>query len=260
MSVGKKLFILPDAQVRLGVCTKHLLAAGKYIVDKRPDIIICLGDFFDLPSLSVYDKKGSKSFEGKRYKDDIEAGNAAMRLFLSPIKEYNKKLKKKKSKHYQPRLIFLAGNHENRVLRAIEDNPNQLEGVIGYDDFELEDWEFFGHQEIVDIEGILFSHNFINSDSLKKNIIGGNIDNKMQKIGSSFVMGHQQCLQFGTRSLSSGKQIIGIVAGSYYQHDEDYLGPQGNTHWRGCVMLHDVKDGYGDPMFLSLDYMLRRYG
>ena len=250
-TTGKKIFILPDAQVRPGVPTDHLLAAGKFIVDKKPDIVVVLGDWWDMPSLSSYEKAGTKSFEGRRYKDDCVVGNEAMKLLLSPLK------RRKKGK---PRMVFVLGNHEHRIERAIEADPAHLDGIIGYHDLDLSGWEVHGYQEIVDIEGVLFSHSFVNPDSLLKNVLGGNIDNKMQKIGSSFVMGHQQHLQFGTRSLSSGKQLIGIVAGSYYQHDEDYLGPQGNNHWRGCVMLNEVRDGYGDPMFLSLDYMLRRYG
>ncbi len=256
---GKKIFIIPDAQVKKGVPTDHLLAAGKFIVDKKPNVVVCLGDWWDMPSLSSYDKPGSKSYEGKRYVEDIEAGNKAMKLLLSSLEAYNKGRRSKKKGRYKPRLVFLVGNHENRIERAINDNPAYLEGTIGYKHLNLSGWKVHNHQEIVDIEGVLFSHSFVNPDSLLKNVLGGTIDNKMQKIGSSFVMGHQQHLQFGTRSLSSGKQLIGIVAGSYYQHDEDYLGPQGNNHWRGCVMLHEVRDGYGDPMFLSLDYMRRRY-
>jgi hypothetical protein len=45
-----------------------------------------------------------------------------------------------------------------------------------------------------------------------------------------------------------------------YTHTEDYKGYQGNEHWRGCIMLNDVVDGSFDPMFISLDYLERRYG
>lgn len=242
-----------------GVDTSHLLAAGRYIVDKKPDIVVCLGDFWDMPSLSSYEKPGSKSFEGRRYKDDVDIGNTAMRLLLSPLNEYNATRAKYKEKKFTPRMVFLMGNHEERIGRAIDANPAHLDGIIGYGDLFLDDWETHGYQEIVEIEGILFSHNFVNPYSLTKNILSGTVDNKLQKIGSSFVCGHQQILQFGTRHLSSGKQLIGIVAGAYYSHDEVYMGAQGNFHWRGCAVLNDTKDGFGEPMFLSIDYMKRKY-
>lgn len=260
MSKGKKIYIIPDTQVKADVPTDHILAAGRYIVDKKPDIVVMLGDWWDMPSLSMYEKAGSKYFEGKRYKEDVETGNAAMRLLLEPLDEYNMERRRQKKRQYNPRLVFLMGNHEQRIQRAIGYDPVKLEGIIGYDDLYLDEWEVHDYQEIVDIEGILFSHNFVNPFSLTKGMLSGTIDNKLQKIGASFVMGHQQVLQFGTRHLSSGQQYIGIVAGAYYQHEEAYMGPQGNHHWRGCAVLNDVHDGYGDPMFLSLDYMLRRYG
>ena len=158
-----------------------------------------------------------------------------------------------------PRLVFLMGNHEFRVERAVNEDP-KLEGIIGDHHFELDDWEVHPYQEIVNLNGILFSHNFVNPLSLTKSLLGGTIENKLQKIGSSFVMGHQQILQFGTHCLANGKQMLGIVAGAYYQHDEEYMGLQGNNHWRGCVVLHSVKDGYGDPCFLSLDYLMDKWG
>jgi len=62
--------VLPDMQVKEGVDLSYLDWVGKYIVDKKPDVIINIGDFADMPSLSMYDV-GKKSFEGRRYKKDI---------------------------------------------------------------------------------------------------------------------------------------------------------------------------------------------
>jgi hypothetical protein len=33
-----------------------------------------------------------------------------------------------------------------------------------------------------------------------------------------------------------------------------------NKHWRGLVMLNEVNDGHFDEMFLSIEYLGRRYG
>jgi hypothetical protein len=37
------------------------------------------------------------------------------------------------------------------------------------------------------------------------------------------------------------------------------MGVQGNTHWRGIVVLHDVQDGQFDEMFVSLKYLRKKY-
>jgi hypothetical protein len=49
------------------------------------------------------------------------------------------------------------------------------------------------------------------------------------------------------------------VAGAFYQHDEEYAGPQGNHYWRGIVYKHEVRDGDYDLMELSLPYLLRAW-
>ncbi len=48
-------------------------------------MVINGGDFADMPSLSSYDI-GKKTFEGRRYKADIEAAHSAMEALLAPIK------------------------------------------------------------------------------------------------------------------------------------------------------------------------------
>ena len=50
-----KHLIIPDCQIRAGDNFDFLRAIGNYIVRKQPDVIVNLGDFADLPSLSSYD-------------------------------------------------------------------------------------------------------------------------------------------------------------------------------------------------------------
>ena len=106
-----KHFILPDVQAKPGVDLSHLAHIGQYIVDKKPDVIVCIGDFCDMPSLSSYDK-GKQCFEGRRYKADIAAGREAMDLLLGPMKEYNKKAAMNHKERYKPRMVMTLGNHE----------------------------------------------------------------------------------------------------------------------------------------------------
>ena len=106
-----KHFVLPDCQVKPGVPLDHLTWAGRYVSEKRPDVIVCIGDFADMSSLSSYDV-GKKSFEGRSYKADIEAAAEGMRMFLDPIRELQAQQRRNKEKIYRPRLILTLGNHE----------------------------------------------------------------------------------------------------------------------------------------------------
>ena len=84
---GSRILVIPDTQVKPGVNTDHLEWAGRYAVKMKPDVIVHIGDHWDMPSLSSYDKKGSRQMEGKRYVQDIAAGNEAMDRFMAPITE-----------------------------------------------------------------------------------------------------------------------------------------------------------------------------
>ena len=72
-------------------------------------------------------------------------------------------------------------------------------------------------------------------------------------------MGHQQGLDWAQRYVG-GQQQFGLVAGSFYLHEENYKGPQGNDHWQGIVVLHDVQDGQCEsPQFISMDTLCKTY-
>ena len=133
--------VIPDCQIRHGDDFGFLRALGNYIVAKRPDTIICLGDFADMPSLSSYDI-GKKSFEGRRYSLDIAAAREAMQVLLQPLKDFNTKAKKNKEKLYHPRMVLTMGNHEHRINRAVE-NDSKLEGVLSTDNLQYKEfgWE-----------------------------------------------------------------------------------------------------------------------
>ena len=89
----KRILVIPDSQIRPGDSYEFLSWIGQYAVDMQPDIIVHLGDFADMPSLSSHDKAGSKSMEGMRYKEDVNAAIFAMKVLLEPIKQQQEFLK-----------------------------------------------------------------------------------------------------------------------------------------------------------------------
>lgn len=249
---GKRILVLPDVQAKPGVDFSYLSRIGQYAVDKRPDIIVCIGDFADMPSLSSYDK-GKKSFEGRRYKRDIEAAQFAMQAFLKPINDHNEK----HSRPYKPRMVLTLGNHEERIIRACNEDP-KLDGVLSLKDLAYEEygWEVFDFLQVVIIEGVAFSHYFT-TGTMGRPVTTAQA--ALTKKHMSVVQGHQQGLQIATGYRGDGQLLTSVIAGSCYEHDESYLGPQGNKHWRGFVMLHAVQDGSFDLMPVSLAFINQRY-
>ena len=226
----------------------HLEAAGNYIADHRPDVIIHLGDHWDMHSLSEYDR-GKLAAEGADYQADIDAGNEAIERLMKQIR---------KKRGYKPRKIFLIGNHEERILRHINANPI-LRNKLGYKDFNLKEhgWAVRQFRTPVLIDGVAYAHYFYNPNTGKA--YGGSAENMLAKIGFSFTQGHQQGKKIADRPLNNGKTLRGLVVGSFYQHDEEYKGPQANEHWRGCVFKHEVRAGTYCLMELSLDYLLKEW-
>lgn len=252
-----KHLVIPDTQVKEGVSLNHLSWAGEYIVDKKPDVVIMIGDFADMESLSSYDV-GKKTFEGRRYKKDIQVAHEGMKLLLGPLNSFNENAKKNKEKQYHPRLVLTLGNHEDRINRAVQADP-KLEGVLSLSDLQYEKfgWEVYPYLEPVVIDGVAYCH-FFTSGILGKPVTSASA--LVAKKHMSCIMGHVQGRQIAYGTKADGTQITGIFVGGYYQHDEEYLNWQGNKHWRGLWILHEVNNGSFDEMPVSLAYLKRKYG
>ena len=253
----KKIMVIPDTQVKPGVPTNHLACAGRYAAAKKPDVVVVLADWWDMPSLSSYDR-WKKSFEGRRVVADIKAGKAAMEEFLAPIRAEQAKLVANHKERWNPRLVFTLGNHENRINRAVEMTA-EYEGLLGIEMLGLEEFGFevYDFLEVVVIEGVAFSHYFTSG------VMGRPVSNAKQLLDKkhmSCVMGHVQDRNIAYAQRADGKQMTGLFAGIFYQHDENYLTPQTNGSWRGIWMLHGVSDGSFDEMPVSLEYLLSKYG
>lgn len=252
-----KIFVIPDAQVHPGSDITHLIAAGKYAVQKKPDTIVCLGDWADMSSLSSYDV-GKKSFEGRRYMDDIQAAKDAMVAFLAPIRAEQQRLIRNKEKQWNPRLVMTLGNHEARIDRAVNED-RKLEGLIKIDDLKYVEsgWEVYPFLQPVCIDGVVFCHYFT-SGVMGRPVCSASA--LVSKKHQSCIAGHQQGRQVAYGSKADGSTITSMILGSFYSHDEDYLGHQGNKHWRGMCVLHEVANGSFDEMFISIDYLKKKYG
>lgn len=259
---------IPDTQAKYGVPTAHLEWVGQYIADKfsgMPNVkIVHAGDHWDMPSLSSYDKKGGRLMEGRRYETDVKYGNEAWDILNAPIRKAVDKsarelLSNPDKKLWTPERHFLRGNHEFRIERASLEDA-QLEGLISYDDLAVDhdaDWKVHPFLAPLKLDGVTYAHYFANRMTGRA-LAGQSMDARIKTIGHSFTMGHQQGLWFGRRETLAGAQL-GLVAGSCYIHDEEYLGPQGNDHWRGIVVCYNVRRGDYDPKFVSLDSLCKRY-
>jgi hypothetical protein len=181
-----------------------------------------------------------------------------METLMKPIRDEQLRLIKNKDRRWKPRMVLTLGNHEHRIDRAVE-YDRKLEGLISTDDLKYKEfgWEVHPFLEVVTIDGIAYSHYFT-SGVLGRPVTSAQM--LLTKKHMSCFAGHQQGRMIAYGRRADGKEMTAIIAGSCYEHSEDYLGPQGNEHWRGFYMLHEVKDGAFDEMAVSLNYLRERYG
>ena len=251
-------FVIPDTQIKPGDSIEHIKWAGQYAVDMQPDVIVMIGDWWDMPSLSSYDK-GKKSFEGRRYVKDIEAGNLAMDAFMGPLITFRDTQKRSKKRRWNPRLVFCRGHHEQRIERAINEDA-MLESLMSFEaDTNLESygWEIHPYLDVVVIDGIAYSHYFTSG------VMGRPVSSArlmLTKKHMSCVMGHVQDRDIAWARRADGTQMTGLFAGIFYQHDEEYLTPQTNASWRGVWVFNEVQDGSFDELPVSINYLEKKYG
>lgn len=245
---GLTVALVLDAQVKHGVPIDHLRAYGRYIAAHRPDVVLCIGDFADMRSLNRHDLPGSKKREGQRYWKDIEATRRGMDALMVPIV---------RESGYDPMRIMLYGNHEDLIPRYVDANPVMDETLsldnLGYADYG---WKCVPFLQPIVIGGVAFCHYF------PAGIMGRPItraDQLLTQMGMSCVAGHQQGRQIAWARRADGGERCAIISGSFYQHDEDYMSPLANRHWRGTYFLHEVKDGSFAEMALTVNYLLRKW-
>lgn len=244
--------VIPDCQVKSGVDISYLTAIGNYVAKKKPDVIVCIGDFADMPSLSSYDV-GKKSFEGRRYKKDVESTIEGMTLLMAPIKA-----EMERDPSWKPELHLTLGNHEERIYRAINNDP-KLDGTMSMDDLKYESFGWKVHDFLVPVvvDGIAYAHYFT-SGAMGRPVASASA--LVKKKHQSAVMGHAQDWSIHREVKADGNSIIGLFVGACYLHNEDYLGAQGNNYGRQLWVLHEV-DGTGSflPKPVSLKYLIEKY-
>src|SRR5690606_37688479 len=118
--------VIPDPHAHPDIPNDRADWIGRLILDVRPDVVVNLGDMWDFPSLSSYER-GRKSFWGRAYKKDLEAGLDFDARLWAPIRE---------AKRRHPFKVFIEGNHENRLKRLLDVQP-ELDGTVSWADLNL---------------------------------------------------------------------------------------------------------------------------
>ena len=240
--------VIGDPHCNPKASNDRFLWAGKLARDLKPDTIICMGDFSSMDSLSSYDK-GKKSFEGRRYKKDIDHAHDA-------LEKFNKGLNGRRS-----RKVMLLGNHEDRIDRIVDETP-ELDGTISTKDLKFKEfgWEVITYQEPVANDGVHYCHNYP-TGIMGKPISGDNIARSLllkNKVSST--VGHCHLFDYSMCTIPTGRKVLGLSAGCYLHHKEDYARNTQRLWWSGLIVKRNVKQGEYDIETIEYNTVKRRYG
>jgi hypothetical protein len=253
--VGKTHLVIPDTHAHFQHHNKRADYLANLIIDLKPDVVVHMGDGPDMPSLSGYDR-GKKSFQGRTYKADIEAWLDFQDRMWHPVKQRKKKL---------PDTYYIEGNHDERISRAINMQP-ELEGAIDIADLQLSDyWDevirYDGRTPgILHLDDISYAHFFV-SGVMGKPISGERPANALlNKQYVSCTAAHGHTLDYCVRTTAHRTKIMGLVAGCFIDYHCDWAGTSQDLWWNGVIIKRNVEGGCYDPQFVSLTALKKEYG
>ena len=242
-ATGKNILVIGDAHVKPDQDLSRFEVLAKFIEQRRPDVIVCIGDFADMASLSSWDK-GKGTCEGRRFLADVEAVKRAMDIFMPSVPSGTE-------------LHLTLGNHEARITKAANDAPAYQGFVdvekLGYADYG---WQVHDFLKPVTVQGIIFQHYFV-SGIMGRPVGGRDIGYSLVQTNySSCVQGHSHLLaHYCSATTPDGRRMHGLSAGCFFEHDEEYAGPANVMFWRGVCMLHKAVNGEFDLEAVSLRRM-----
>lgn len=238
-------------------------ALGNLIESRRPDYVINMGDMGEFSEL--YGISGKRSWSYKKETElsvskELERIDEAHKRLFGPYKKYVEKNKKNRKKYSAVHSVLCEGNHDERPKLFYKYNEKNTPCVIT-DFFNPKDYynEVFKYQNPVNIEGILFSHNFVNGTST-----ASTVDTIIKLAAGSAVGAHSHKGECSLTYNAVGRPTFGLQPGWFYDPDDarpDWVGAQGGgSWWNGVVYLHGV-DGFGyfDPEYIGTPRLLREY-
>lgn len=241
--------VIGDSHAHPDVSREHYRWLGKMVADVKPDVVIDIGDWFDMESLCEYDK-GKKCFEGRRYWRDIEAGVEAQALFNEG------------RDGFEPQVMARTlGNHENRGAKVLQYEA-ALAALVSTQDFKSAEygWSEVPFLEPLSIDGVTYVHYWEQTGSQRA--ISGVVPARavLLKKHVSTVFGHSHRLGYFEESDGHGSRICVLNCGAYFPQAAQYAGKDNELWRRGIAVLHDVQAGSFSLRWHDFDAIRKRYG
>ncbi len=245
----RKHIVIPDSHAHPDVPRDYYYTLGKFIQEHEPEVVVDIGDWWDMDSLNPYDKNRRCYSEGA-YTRDIEAGIEAQELFKEGLGGYKPKL--------QARTL---GNHENRITKVSELEP-LFSSLVHTGNLESAKygWEQIPFLKSIVIDGVSYRHYWESPGTGKA--IGGVLAarNFITKKHISTVVGHGHKLLYYEEADGNGRKLCALQVGCYFPQHAAYARDDNEQWRRGVPILNDVHNGEFSIEWWDFDRIQRRYG
>jgi len=259
----KKILVLPDSHTEPGQDLRRFDWAGKLIADQRPELIVELGDFMTVDSLSSWNRNKRLTLEQKRFEYEIDTAIEAISYLFAPLKELQATQRRQHVAIYHPITIHCNGNHEDRVQRYAELHP---EMALTLDRRMERVFDPYNHvipyKEFYEYAGIMFTH-------APCNAAGSPVTGKYalaratELVQKSIVFGHlhrREHLNIARHGMSKQDVIQIFCAGAFFEQVDSYVAGATNHYCRCLQILHVTSYGRFDPEEWSLTRLEQVYG
>ena len=262
---GKTILLCGDSHASPQSPNRRYTWLGNLIVERQPDVIVSIGDFADMSTLSSYDK-GTKASWGKLYKDDVRVTREAQELMFAPLTKYNNTVGKKKKAQYKPLTVHTLGNHDDGRYNTFNSKNPEMSEHITIKDLEYDKWwtHVVPYLDTFQLWNIAFSHFFYTKSQRYPAATAAKV---LQINHQSSVMGHSHSYDFAHDYNRQKTKITAVNPGCFLDNHEkgdtyNYTGGQGRDKWwNGLVMLNDVNEkGEFDVEQININRIEASYG
>jgi hypothetical protein len=257
--MSKTAVILTCAHADPSVGNDRFSWLGEFLFDLKPDYVVDLGDGADMRSLNTYDTRYPQAIVSQSYEKDIDSYNDAQERMRWKFKSNKKK---------RPFWIGFEGNHENRIKKAIANDP-RIEGDrvgISFKHLQTSHWfdEYHEYENsapsIADYDGVSYAHYFSSGNYGTATSGTHHAYSLLQNRNHSSTCGHSHKRSLYFKDGAHPRGIIGLVAGCFKGHEESWAGQANHEWWKGIVVKRQIENGIYEPEFISLATLERMYG
>lgn len=181
----------------------------KFIKKFKPDKIFIMGDFMDVSALSAWDYDKKRKMEGRRFKQEVEKANEELDFLQKHSKQ----------------VIYLEGNHEYRIERYLDKNP-EMEGLIEVENvLNLKDRNipFIPQKQQPYIDNNLAHLHGVYTNKY-------HATKTLQAYGTNVIYGHTHRPQSDMMSMMFQKPIMSWCLGCLCDKHPDYMNGRPTSH------------------------------